>query len=264
MVIVLEKVAPNGERLVSTGNELRGVEWKSTCENCEWRGNTLAEPDWISLAKPEQDRRKYLEIDRYPKRCTSCDTISRRYSRMTESLNKIIDVKRDLIRNRAQLYSRPKMITIGNSESLSLEEYKKRFTKWRKKSPWLLGGYYVFEQGSENGMWHSHGVYLAPWINSEKLEDWSNSSKEFGLGSMHYQEAKINKDFKDKHLSNYIAKYLCKDGNRRQSFGALRLIEKETTERSNGTLWKRWIQPDRSKYQSQIKQWIATEGKQWR
>ncbi len=241
------------------------------------------ESEWLGFNQPETDRKKYRELARYPERCTECDTKSRRYSRMTASLNKILDIKDDL--EPGQKFARPKMITIGNSDDLSKEEFKKRFKKWRDESPWLIGGTYVFEKGSKNGMWHAHGVYIAPYIRkcndpknhpdtidddgnkkpcACKMKEWSATSLEFGLGRMNYIEAKYSKQWKNSGLCNYIAKYMCKDGNRKQSFAALYRCVQEREQRSDGTFKKIWFQPNREEFQHQMKMWITTEGKKWK
>ena len=203
---------------------------------------------------------------------------------MTASLNKILDIKDHVVRKSDYIFGRPKMITIGNDQGLSEEEFKKRVKLWIKNSPWLIGGTYVFEKGSKNGMWHFHGVFIAPFIRrcSDpdnhpnvidedgkeiacpcKIKEWSNTSMDYGLGRMNYQVATYSKKWKNSGLCNYIAKYMCKDGNRKQSFAALYRCEIERLERPDGSIKKIWTQPSAVTFQSQIREWKKGEGKQW-
>ena len=174
---------------------------------------------------------------------------------MTASLNKILDIKDHVVRKSDYKFGRPKMITIGNNQGLSKEEFKKRFKLWRDNSPWLIGGTYVFEKGSKNGMWHSHGIYIAPVISKKQLPDWCATSMKFGLGRMNYKVARYSRKWKNSGLCNYIAKYMCKDGNRKQSFAALYRCEIERLERPDGSIKKIWTQPSAAVFRSQMREW---------
>lgn len=265
MTIVLGKVAnPRGEEL-STGNGYRRVPWKSTCKQCIDRGHRFAEEDWISIRRerPVLGKKEYrsIEIDKFPERCRSCGTKAKRFTRMKHSLDKLVDIKRQLAPRGK--FSKLKMITIGNNEALSREEFTKRFKKFRDKSSWLIGGTYVLEQGTNpqgdyDGMWHMHGVFIAPYMPKEMFDNQTVGSipEEYGLGNMHYQEAKLEKNLRSRHLENYIAKYMCKDGNRKQSFGALYRCEMDWILDNEGAKVARlWTQPNAQKYKKIMNEW---------
>ncbi len=291
MTISKAKLAtPMGEEL-STVTSKEEVYWKSTCKECAYRGNRSIDEDWMFLNAERYtsiEESKCKEMGRYPERCTDCDTLSRRYSRMQASLDKILDIRDDIMRNQGSIFSKPKMITIGNDQNLDEKEFKKRFKRFRDESNWMLGGTYVLEQGKENGMWHMHGVFLAPYIGrcddpqehglvpekdkdgnktgemipcSCKLQRWSKTAADkYGLGNVHYQEAKISKNrWERQHLGNYLAKYMCKDGNRKQSFGALYKCEKDSIDDKR----KRWFQPNRKEFRKQMRLWIKEERSEW-
>lgn len=125
-----------------------------------------------------------------------------------------------------QVFKTAKMITIGNKDNLEREEFLDRFRTFHKSENWIIGGTYVVEQGepltNKEGMWHTHGVYIAPFIKKSLLTEWSHSLEDkYGLGNMHYQQAKISQDGRNWHLENYLHKYFTKDGARKQSFGCL-------------------------------------------
>ncbi len=251
-----------GEEL-STVTGIEDAYWKSTCKQCEWRGNRLAEQDWISLprqgyVKEGLKPNKSMEIDRYPVRCRTCGTKAKRFTRMKNSLDKLVDIKRQLEPGFNNTFSRLKMITITNKNNLDKEEFTRRFKKFRDNTTWLIGGTYVLEQGTQNGMWHMHGVFIAPYMKKEYFDDLTlaKTGEHYGLGNVHYQEAKLEKEFRSRHLENYIAKYMCKDGNRKQSFGALYRCQRERIEDIEGNLiMKKWIQPSYKKYRKQMDDW---------
>ena len=208
---------------------------------------------------------------------------------------KIIEIRDCIIANKSRTFYEPKLLTVGNDENLDKKEFYARYLKFRNECPWLIGGTYVHEKGKENGMWHSHGVMIAPFIqrcdnpaehpdvpfikyeNYERIETeelvpcscrlqrWSSTAAEkWGLGNVHYQCANIDKSgFKDAHVANYIAKYMCKDGGRKQSFGALYNCEIEEIKMPDGSIKKIWNQPNVKKYRSKIYNWMKTEGKKW-
>lgn len=256
----LEKAASSMTTELSTNSKLREV-YKSTCENCTFRGERSEEQDWISISTgPLENDRRFYEVGKFPVRCTPCDTKSRRYSRMGATLRKIREVKDNIVKGKK--FARPKMITIGNSESLDKKEFQRRLKIFHKECAWVIGGTFVLELGTKPmgdyaGMWHSHGVYIAPYIDEEKLEDFCIEVRKYGICLNNYKEAKIDQNYIDSDLKNYIAKYMCKDGGRKQSVGALLNCVHHELILTDGSIKKIWKQPNK-KYQKQMKLWITS------
>lgn len=242
---------------LSTVTGIENAYWKSTCEHCAYRGNRKEDYDFASIQihggfDPDY---KSIECIRFPDRCTSCGTKAKRFTRMKNSLDKLVDIKLQLAPQ--GLFSRLKMITITNKNNLNRTEFTKRFKEFRDNTTWMIGGTYVLEQGTQNGMWHMHGVFIAPYINKEHFDDLTlaKSGEHYGLGNVHYQEAKLEKKFRSRHLENYIAKYMCKDGNRKQSFGALYCcIEENINDTDGKKIATIWTQPN-PKYKQQLNDW---------
>lgn len=176
---------------------------------------------------------------------------------MGATLRKILDIKDDLVVG--SKFARPKMITLGNQEALDKKEFTRRLKIFHKECPWLIGGTFVKELGTKpmgdyDGMWHSHGVYIAPYLNLEKAK---KEVLEYGLCLNYFEEAKIDQKFLDSDLRNYIAKYMCKDGGRKQSVGALYRCIRKNIEMVDGTIIKIWKQPNKE-YRKQMTRYVAS------
>ncbi len=215
--------------------------YKSTCENCDHRGNRRHDEDWIRIGNTQSHLRsdsKCIEISKYPQRCKECDTNYKRWKRMYHSNWKIMCVIHDM--TTPTLFSRPKMMTITNKDNLSKLEFNSRWKTMRDSEPWIIGGTYVLEQGKKNGMNHMHGVFIAPYFGKEFRDlTLARCSEQYGLGNVHYQVAQLNELGRDYHLENYLSKYLCKEGNRKQSFGALYRCKQDPKS-------KMWHQPNQT------------------
>ncbi len=243
---------------LSTVTGIENAYWKSTCKHCAYRGNRKENFDFASIQihggfDPEY---KSIECIRFPDRCTSCGTKAKRFTRMKNSMDKLVDIKRQLAPRGK--FSKLKMITITNKDNLNQMEFTKKWLQFRNNQSYLIGGTYVLEQGKQTGMWHMHGIFIAPYIDKKYFDDLSlaKSGEHYGLGNVHYQEAKLEKEFRSRHLENYIAKYMCKDGNRKQSFGALYRCQKEDILDTEGKLiTKIWIQPNVQKYTTMMNDW---------
>lgn len=287
MTIQCVTVDKNEMTELSTVTGKEGEYFSSTCEDCFFRGNRKVDPYYVNTGT------RTFEVDKYPIRCTICGLKSKRITRMRDSFKKIEDIKNDILKHSSMnrfgwektrirdTFQRPKMVTIGNKDNLERDEFMERFREFHKKESWIVGGTYVVEQGkpktNTEGMWHTHGVYLAPYIQKSLLTEWSHSLEEkYGLGNMHYQQAKISTDGRNWHLENYLHKYFTKDGNRKQSFGSLyhcKLEKKwdkiQPNENSSYTeqrlISKKWRRShsDRRKDQITMKNWIDTEGMYW-
>lgn len=263
--ITSTKVAIPMNTELSTNSKPREV-YKSTCENCVYRGDREAEQDWAAIPTSNKNKMsRIIEVGKFPVRCTPCDTKSRRYSRMGATLRKIYEIKQDLDLKSSKKFSRPKMMTIQNSEQLSKEEFTRRLKIFHRDCPWVIGGTFVKELGTKPmgeyaGMWHSHGVYIAPYF-----EEWPTEEVEsYGLHLGKYKEAKIDKNYTDSALKNYIAKYMCKDGGRKQSVGALyRCVREEIEILDSDKVIKVWKQPNKN-YQTQMKEWIKSKSPNYR
>jgi len=227
---------PEEELSPVTGIE-RDPFYRSTCEHCDHRGNRNHDEDWIRIGNTQSHLRidsKCIEVSKYPQRCKECDTDYKRWKRMYHSLWKIMSIIYDM--TTPTLFKRPKMITITNKDDLSRECFSRRWKMMRDLEDWIIGGTYVLEQGKENGMWHMHGVFIAPYADLNDLT-WAKLPEKYGLGNMHYQVADLDELGRNFHIENYLAKYLCKAGNRKQSFGALWGCEQDPES-------KMWHQPN--------------------
>lgn len=263
----LAKAANSMNAELSTNSKPReGVEeeveihYHNTCQKCDYRGNRTEDQDWISISTgPLDSERRIIEVGKFPNRCTPCDTKSRRYTRMGATLRKIQQIKNDLVNSSE--FDRPKMITIGNKEALDKKEFTRRLKIFHRDCPWLIGGTFVKELGTKpmgdyDGMWHSHGVYIAPWLELEKANE---ELRTYGLELNKFKQAIIDEKFIDAGLKNYIAKYMCKDGGRKQSVGALYRCVLEEIDVIDSTITiKCWKQPNK-KYQLQMKEWIKSQ-----
>lgn len=105
--------------------------------------------------------------------------------------------------------------------------------------------------GDYAGMWHSHGVYIAPYLD---LEEAKPEARKYGICLNYYKEAKIDQNYIDSDLKNYIAKYMCKDGGRKQSVGALLNCVHHELILTDGSIKKIWKQPN-SKFATQMRRW---------
>lgn len=234
----------------------------NTCPNCDERGNRNAQEDWVNLNVDHGSanyQRKIVEVGKFPKRCKPCNAKSVRFRRMGATLRKIQDVRDDLVKS--SKFRKCKMITIGNKEALDKKEFSRRLKIFHRDCPWLIGGTFVKELGTKpmgdyNGMWHSHGVYIAPYMTHEQLAATAVEVEEYGLCLNKYKEARIDKNFVDGKLKYYITKYMCKDGGRKQSVGALYNCVREELQLINSqTILKIWKQPNRI-YQTRMTEWI--------
>lgn len=252
------------ERNCTLSNGYRRVPWISTCKVCPERGSRFDKEEWMFFSaerSPSISEDKCRELAKYPERCTSCNTKSVRYARMKRSLDKLVDIKRQLAPRGK--YSKLKMITVNNKNGLTKEEFTKRWLKFRNETPWLIGGTYVLEQGKNpqgdyDGMWHMHGVFIAPYIEKEYFDDLTlaKSGEHYGLGNVHYQVAKLDRNLRSSWLENYIAKYMCKEGNRKQSFGALYRCQEDWIRDNEGNkLHRFWTQPNVQKYTRMMNDW---------
>jgi len=223
--------------------------YKSTCEHCDHRGNRFHDEDWIRIKKIQPTVLKdsvCVEVDKYPQRCRGCDTNYKRWKRMYHSQWKLMCVIYDM--TTPTLFSRPKMITITNKDNLSKPEFNSRWKTMRDQEPWIIGGTYVLEQGKENGMNHMHGVFIAPYFGKEFRDlTLARCGEQYGLGNVHYQVADLDELGRNYHVENYLAKYLCKEGNRKQSFGALYRCERNPKS-------KMWHQPNQN-YSVKMHEW---------
>ena len=218
--------------------------YQFTCSRCEYQGNPNSDPDWIRVSnRPTDSGHKWIEVDKYPVRCTPCDTHYRRYKRTRRSLERLINLAMEY----RQGY--PKMITVtlpsvpDDPRSLEeqLKELKVKWTKFRKY--WVstglwLGGIYCTEStlkvnfDRSKGPWfgikhhaHIHAVVVCPFFSKNELIKFSESAADFGLGraSVRGRPKGVSGGQMAKHLAHYMSKYITKGhvGVRSANFGML-------------------------------------------
>lgn len=223
--------------------------YQFTCSRCEYKGNPNADPDWIRVTNVSTETgHRWIEVDKYPVRCTPCDTHYRRYKRTRKNLQRLINLAMEY----RQGY--PKMITVtlpsvpDDPRTLQeqLKELKLKWTKFRKywvsQGIWL-GGIYCTESTLKVNLWpswpeigdgdwfgvkhhaHIHAVVACPFFSKKELIKFSESAIDFGLGRASVRgrpKGLSGSDFA-KHLAHYMSKYITKGhvGVRSANFGML-------------------------------------------
>jgi hypothetical protein len=219
------------------------LDYQFTCNRCDYRGNPEAEPDWVRIVANTESGYKWVEVDKYPLRCTPCDTHYRRYKRSRRNLERAINLAMEY----RQGY--PKMITVtlpsvpDDPRTLKdqLKELLRKWGKFRKfhcgTGTWL-GGIYCVEStlkvnfDRDKGPWfgikhhaHIHAVVICPFYSKKKLIEFSESGYDFGLGraSVRGRPSGVSGSKFAKHLAHYMSKYITKGhvGVRSANFGML-------------------------------------------
>lgn len=202
----------------------------------------LISEDWVQTNRisPRSGNRTYIALH-YPVRCTSCNTMQRRYQRMNKRLTSIWKMSFLLDKT----YRRPKLITfaipsvesnlhIGEPEVVKLNKLLPKARKILQEHG-VLGGTFVVECTTrliwsdlaiEDQMWkhhaHVHMVALAPFMQRSKLIEFSKSLLPLGLGRINYVAPSGHwKDAKAK-VAAYISKYLVKEKRSSRTWGIMR------------------------------------------
>jgi hypothetical protein len=212
-----------------------------TCENCFWRGDREALPDYVTLKKGMvggQPVSGYVEVGKYPHRCRECERQKKRYSRMRDRCDKIFSIAE----TQSNKYRLPKFLTFGYPcEPVDTHDFMPQLLELKKKigeakkvlgEHGVKGGVYVYEVTSrelEDGRWkhhpHVHALVIAPKVPKKRLPQFceqlmncnSNCSENctihsnLGLGRINYFAPSGSHEQKVRSISNYISKYMCKD-----------------------------------------------------
>lgn len=232
--------------------------YQFTCSRCSYKGNPNVEPDYQRVTYQDTESgTRVVEVDRYPVRCTPCDTHYRRYKRTKRSLERVINMAMEY----RQGY--PKMVTLTlpsvpddpRTLEAQLRELKLKWTRFRKhwvKTGLWLGGMYCTESTLKvnfdrtKGAWfgikhhaHIHAVVVMPFFQKNELIKFSESAHEFGLGRASVRgrpKGLAGSEFV-RHLAHYMSKYVTKGhvGVRSANFGKIIGYPWPEKFRSNGT-----------------------------
>lgn len=214
--------------------------YQFTCKRCDYQGDKNAKVDLIKL-KYLDDESKFIEVGKYPVRCTPCDTHYRRYKRTRVAIERLVSLSMEYRQGW------PKMVTVtlpsvpDDPRTLpeQLVELKKKWTHFRKHygSSWL-GGIYCTEStlkvnfDREKGPWfgikhhaHIHAVVATPFLKKPELIKFSESGHDFGLGraSIRGRPKLTTGKAYASHLAHYVSKYITKGhvGVRSANFGKI-------------------------------------------
>lgn len=228
---------------ILSSKQVKKSEWAFTCEDCHWLPVKDSKEDWVrsNRISKRTGARGWIALH-YPVRCTSCNTLQRRYQRMNKRLEKIWKLSFALDKK----YSRPKLITFAlpSIESLShngeseIAKLNKQLPKARKvlEEYGVLGGTFVLECTTRliwtdltksEQMWkhhaHVHMVGIAPFMQRADLKKFSECLLPLGLGRINYVAPSGKwRDAKAK-VAAYISKYLVKDNRSSRTWGIMRI-----------------------------------------
>ena len=222
-------------------------EWGFTCAKCPWVPSTEGNDDFIRVRirnslDPKESRSYNLK---YPKRCTKCDTEKKRNTRRKKAIARVFGMSAGIGSFRTT-YNYPKLITFAlpNAEfNATLSRRDELIALMNKKLPrairtlmksGTLGGTYVMEcttrliwsdLATEKQMYkhhpHVHMVAVSNFVHYKKLPSYCEQLMDQGLGRINL-EAPRNA----RKVSNYISKYLAKEGFRHRTFGIMRKVDK--------------------------------------
>ena len=222
-------------------------EWGFTCSKCPWVPNTEGKDDFIRVQirnslDPKESRTYNLK---YPKRCRDCDTKKKRNTRRKKAIARVFGMSAGIGSFRPT-YNYPKLITFAlpNAEfNATLSRRDELIADMNKLLPraikslmksGTLGGTYVMEcttkmiwsdLATEEQMYkhhpHVHMVAVSRFVHWKKLPKYCEQLLDQGLGRINL-EAPRNA----RKVSNYISKYLAKEGFRHRTFGIMRKVDK--------------------------------------
>ncbi len=231
-------------------------EWAFTCSKCPYIPEGTREE--ISERFQVDGSVSYVMIDTeqelgvvvnpyYPKRCKDCERAKKRDYNTRKGVGKVYSMSAG-IGCFNQTYNYPKLITFALMDDYYQTETpyeirKHLVDKLNKKLPaaikllkkrGTLGGTFVLEcstklvwsdLATEPQMWrhhpHVHMVAVSNFVHYTKLKQYSEMLLPLGLGRIHLKAPKGQRK-----VSNYIGKYLAKDGFRRRTFGIMRKVPK--------------------------------------
>lgn len=244
-----------------------GNRWKYTCPEClfvpdknpiiyydedeklnlVWRA---PDPDYITtdrISKRTGERGK-MPLN-FPHRCNECKRKYRRSTRMAKRIDRVWEVAKS---NKQRGLQRPKLITFAlpsewfdETSFRTMEEEVAKLEKLLPKARTILqsngvrGGTYVvectykwmpdlenFTSPKHKYHAHVHMVAIAPFVHKLVFKEWCEQLMEIGLGRINYEAPKYRRA-----VSEYISKYLVKDGRTSRTFGVMR-GRKSTTPQS--------------------------------
>lgn len=236
-----------------------GNRWKYTCPNCLFvpskelvlyddtdlgvlRGVWRAPPpDYVKtdrISKRTGERGK-MPLN-FPHRCLECKRKYRRSTRMAKRIDRVWEVAKAM---EERTYHRPKLITFAlPSEWFTWEsprdmedevaKLEKLLPRAREilKSFHVQGGTYVVEctykwipdlENFREPLYkyhaHVHMVAIAPFVHKKVFKSFCEQLMPIGLGRINYEAPKYRRA-----VSEYISKYLVKDGRTSRTFGVMR------------------------------------------
>ena len=216
--------------------------WAYTCVKCPYVPDRDNADDYQKIVNRITGYDKYVNL-RFPVRCKPCEATKKRVGNMRKSIAQIFRMSVGIgAFNRT--YNFPKLVTFAlmdkyYSNNTPSRDRNKLLKKLNKKLPkvWkmlmnqgMLGGTFVLECKTtmiwsdlavEKQMYrhhpHVHCVAVSNFIHHTKLVEYSEQLLPMGLGRINLKAAKaINT------VSDYIGKYIAKDGIRKRTFGIMR------------------------------------------
>ena len=223
------------------------TEWGFTCAKCPFVPSKDGKDDFIRVPiRNSLDPRESVSHNlKYPKRCRNCDTEKKRNTRRKKAIARVFGMSAGIGAFRST-YNYPKLITFAlpNAEyNATLSRRNELIAIMNKKLPrairtlmksGTLGGTYVMEcttrliwtdLATEEQMYkhhpHVHIVAVSNFVHYKKLKKYNEQLMDQGLGRINL-EAPRNA----RKVSNYISKYLAKEGFRHRTFGIMRKVDK--------------------------------------
>lgn len=223
------------------------VPWGNTCNACRetgftWTSDKALMPDlensWNFSWRSKEGE---LQVMQFPQRCRACETKHKRWIRMVRRVERVGRLSR-------QRKWRPKLITFAYLSSWTTDpnpesemiKFKKQFKKAKQilKKYRVRGGYTAFEYKTRTRCrWdmskkmeyyhhpHVHMAAVAPFIDQEDLAKIDSELREINLGRIDIKSSDPSETWgyteeeREKHLANYLAKYMIKQATRCDPWG---------------------------------------------
>ena len=222
-------------------------EWGFTCGKCPHVPDYSETDDYVRVTVRDSTVLKESRSMnlRFPIRCRQCDTEKKRNTRRRKAIGKVFGMSAGIGSFRPT-YNYPKLITFAlpNAEfNATLSRRDELIQEMNSKLPGAikslmksgtLGGTYVMEcttrliwtdLATEKQMYkhhpHVHMVAVSRFVHYKKLPKYCEQLLDLGLGRINL-EAPRNA----RKVSNYISKYLAKEGFRHRTFGIMRKADK--------------------------------------
>jgi hypothetical protein len=203
----VDKSKEFGKATAYPASTFHSAPWGFTCDDCPWPGNrSLGSPTLVKTWSFDRGDH-FIEAGYYPIRCNRCSNRHAVFKDARRAIERLDSLRSFLETVRGSKWKYLKFVTITRSSewmpyrSGDLEQRVRSFKTWLKNKvrPRLrrelgaLGGTDVIEVVSrylydpyvdsptyqlpvmERHHVHSHGVWIAPYVDQERLEDLSTS-----------------------------------------------------------------------------------------